>query len=168
MRVRDLMTTDVMTLGADDPMVTARELMGFRRVRHLPVLEDGKLVGLVTHRDLLRGALSPFADNNRVDRMVHDATLTAREIMHTEVSTCSPDDELAAAAERMASSRYGCLPVVEEGRLVGIVTEADFMRLTAVLLRHLAATEPTYVDTVRDLMLPAELGAPAPPPWRKG
>ncbi len=129
MLVRDLMTPDVFTLKADDNLTSLYDLMDAEHVRHIPVVdEDGRLVGLVTHRDLLRGALASEEDLPvSVQRDLLRRT-RVREIMIEDVETIAPDKSVQEAAQVMLDYKYGCLPVLEDGRLVGIITEADFVR----------------------------------------
>lgn len=111
-------TRRIVSVGADDDIALAVRLMRWARVRHLPVLRDGALVGVFTERDYLRyraetggtGALDP------VDRF-----------MSTPVTTVSPDDPATAASALMLSGHIGCLPVVDEGALVGLVTVNDLL-----------------------------------------
>lgn len=127
--VKDLMTTTVHTLEAQSDLTTLYDLMDSEHIRHLPVVDDeGNLVGLVTHRDLLRSALS---NNSDVPvSMQRDVFRTVRieEIMSTTVETTEPDVPLHEAAQVMLENKFGCLPVVEGTHLVGILTEADFVR----------------------------------------
>jgi len=135
--VRDIMSVEVFTLRADDDLTTLYDLMDAEHIRHIPVVDDdGRLVGLVTHRDLLRGALG-----NQEDLPVsiqRDLLRRTRigEIMIEDVETIAPDRSIEDAAQVMLEYKYGCLPVLEDGRLVGIITEADFVRC----LSELAAT----------------------------
>jgi len=132
MRVRELMTRDVIALRPDDSLARLRDLMYDRDVRHIPVIEgDRDLVGLVSQRDLLRDHLIEQAD---VPDFIEDALLEklqVRELMTTGVVTIDPESDLRDAAQIMYENKYGCLPVVEGLRLVGILTEADFVRLKA-------------------------------------
>ena len=125
MKVRDLMTTDVIVLHADSPLISAEEVMNLSRVRHLPCVKDGKFVGLLTHRDLLRAYL-PVGSS--VDRQIHASRSKVREYMRTDVESITPDVDLDRAAQLLREHKYGCLPVVDDGRLVGIVTPHDFLR----------------------------------------
>ena len=133
LRVRDLMTEDVVAVLPDDSLTTIRDLMAERDVRHMPVVDrDRELVGLVTKRDLLRNALIEQQD---VPEFVEDVILEkirARDLMNTAVEAIEPDVDIREAAQVMFENKYGCLPVVEGQRLVGILTEADFVRLFAV------------------------------------
>jgi CBS domain-containing membrane protein len=104
-------------------------LEGFR---HVPVVdEDGVLVGLVTHRDLLRHVIADKADvplSARRDRLER---YLVGDYMIEEVATTEPDVPIAEAAQLMSEEKYGCLPVVEGMKLVGILTESDFVRYMA-------------------------------------
>jgi CBS domain-containing membrane protein len=124
MQVRDIMTPDPVTLHEDDSIDLAEKFMSFAHIRHLPVIDDSaRLVGLITHRDLLQA----FARERR------DLT-KARHIMRTDVKTVPLTADLRQAIDTMLDHKYGCLPVVERHRLMGIVTEADFLKLTRSLL----------------------------------
>jgi CBS domain-containing membrane protein len=132
LRVRDLMTSDVFVARPEDSLHKLRDLMSEKRIRHVPVVdEDGSLVGLVSDRDVLRRAFGPDID---LPLSVQDEVLLAvkvRDIMTWDVQTIEVDEEAAIAAQVMLDNKYGCLPVVEEGVLVGILTEADFVRFVA-------------------------------------
>jgi CBS domain-containing membrane protein len=135
MSVTDLMTTDVVTLIEDETLAHAQRCMARGRIRHLPVVRDGRLVGLITHRDLLAASFSIFAEVEASEqRRVFD-TVRVVEAMHRDVVTVSPDLPVSKAARILLENKYGCLPVVDDDQqLQGIVTEADFLRLTVQLL----------------------------------
>ncbi len=135
MSVADLMTTEVVTLTEDETLAHAQRCMARGRIRHLPVVRDGRLSGLITHRDLLAASFSIFAEVEASEqRRVFD-TVRVVEAMHRDVVTVSPDLAVSKAARILLENKYGCLPVVDdEHLLVGIVTEADFLRLTVQLL----------------------------------
>lgn len=132
LRVRDLMTEGVLTMSPDDRLSDLRDLMYSRNVRHVPIVRpNGVLCGLVSHRDLLRNTLF---DRPRISEYVEDeilASLRVEDVMTRHVETIAPGDSLRRAARRMLLNRYGCLPVVSDDRLVGILTESDFVRLQA-------------------------------------
>src|SRR5215471_3337219 len=132
LRVRDVMTADVTTLQRNDKLSLADDIMRLGRIRHLPVLdENGQLAGILTQRDLFRGALAKaLGYGERAQRQLMD-TLVVKEVMTSEVITTTPDTPLAEAAQVLIERKIGCLPVVEAGRLVGIITEADFVALAA-------------------------------------
>ena len=105
-------------------------------IRHLPVVRDGRLTGLVTHRDLLAASFSIFAEIERNEQRRIFDTVRVVEAMHRDVVTVSPDLGVAKAASILLENKYGCLPVVDDkSTLLGIVTEADFLRLTVRLLK---------------------------------
>jgi CBS domain-containing membrane protein len=135
MSVAELMTRDVVTLTEDETLAHAQRCMARGRIRHLPVVREGRLVGLITHRDLLAASFSIFAEiNTNEQRRVFD-TVRVVEAMHRDVVTVSPGLSVSKAARILLENKYGCLPVVdEEDHLVGILTEADFLRLTVRLL----------------------------------
>jgi CBS domain-containing membrane protein len=135
MEVRDLMTTDVVTLTEDETLAHAQRCMARGRIRHLPVVRDGTLVGLVTHRDLLAASFSIFAEVEASEQRRVFTTVRVVEAMHRDVVTVSPGLAVSKAARILLENKYGCLPVVgEQNDLLGIVTEADFLRLTVSLL----------------------------------
>lgn len=128
--VSDVMSTEMVTLGRNDTLTIADDLMKQQRVRHLPVLdEDGDLCGIVTQRDLFRGAvLRALGYGSRAEEMML-ATLVVKEAMTENPISVAPSASLADAARLMLEHRVGSLPVLEDGRLVGILTEGDFVRL---------------------------------------
>ena len=132
LQVRDVMTAEVTTLQRNDKLTLADDIMGLGRIRHLPVLdENGQMAGIVTQRDLFRGALAKaLGYGERAQRQLMD-TLVVKEVMTSDVITTTPDTPLAEAARVLIERKIGCLPVVEGGRLVGIITEEDFVALAA-------------------------------------
>jgi CBS domain-containing membrane protein len=136
MKVAELMSTDLVTLTEDETLAHAQRCMARGRIRHLPVVRDGRLVGLVTHRDLLAASFSIFAEVERNEQRRIFDTVRVVEAMHRDVVTVSPELRVAQAARILLENKYGCLPVVDgDTVLVGIVTEADFLRLTVRLLQ---------------------------------
>ncbi len=127
--VRDLMTERVFTLKPKDDLAALYDLMDSRHVRHVPIVDsDGELVGLVTDRDLSRSALGAVEELPlSVERDILRRR-RIRDIMATEPDTIEPDATLKEAAEILLENKVGCLPVVEGLHLVGILTEADFVR----------------------------------------
>ena len=127
--VRDLMTERVFTLKPRDDLAALYDLMDSRRVRHVPIVDsDGELVGLVTDRDLSRSALGAVEELPlSVERDILRRR-RIRDIMATEPDSIEPDATLKEAAEILLENKVGCLPVVEGLHLVGILTEADFVR----------------------------------------
>ncbi len=129
------MTREVTTVAPETTASQALALCRERRVRHLPVLESEDLVGVVSDRDL-RSATPALGDSNRAAALEE---IRVEEVMSREVLTAHPDDPIEQAANAMRERRIGCLPVVEGGRLAGIVTASDVM---AALVHLLGAHEP--------------------------
>lgn len=130
--VSDVMSRDVQTLGRNDRLSIADDLMRQKRIRHLPVLDaDGEVAGIVSQRDLFRGALVKALGYGRSQEDKILETLVVKEVMATDVVTISPAAPLKEAAATMLEKKIGSLPVVDGGRLVGILTEADFVALAA-------------------------------------
>ena len=137
--VADIMSREVVTLTEDDTLADARTCMERGRVRHLPVLRDGKLVGLVTHRDMLAASFSVFSQVSEQEERRVLAQVPVAELMH-DVVTATPEMSVREAARVLLDNRFGCLPVVDRnGTLVGIVTEADFLRLAVRMLEAIQA-----------------------------
>jgi CBS domain-containing membrane protein len=133
LKVRDVMTAPVTTLKRNDKLTLADDLMQLGRIRHLPVLEDDgeELVGIVSQRDLFRGALAQALGYGQYAHRKLLDTFSVKDVMTTDVVTTSADTPLVEAARVLIQRKIGCLPVVENGRLTGIITEADFVALVA-------------------------------------
>ncbi len=131
MRVRELMSGDVATIGAGESCQEAVRRMVERKIRHLPVVDGaGTLVGVVTDRDLRHHLFEPRVLKGigavSVDSLLRAVPVT--EVMSSPVVTVAPDDELETAARAMLEDKVGSLPVVAGGRVVGIITETDLLR----------------------------------------
>jgi CBS domain-containing protein len=157
--VSDVMTPDVIALKENDNRALAQALFGHGRLRHLPVVRDGRLVGLVTHRDLLRCM---------AERGMRGAeeTMASRAMMQTVVTVTS-QTPLRKAARMLVHNKFGCLPVVGPGdRLVGIVTEADITRFTAMMLEELDKVTESAARIGGRRHPPARSVPPCEPPHR--
>ena len=121
--VKDSMTREVVTLSPQDTAKAALALCRERRIRHLPVLEGGKLVGIASDRDL-RSSTPALGDPARAAAL---AEILVGDVMARDVVTAVSDDPIEQAANTMRERRIGCLPVVEGGELVGIITASDVM-----------------------------------------
>jgi CBS domain-containing protein len=128
------MTRDVATLGQNETLRTADDLMRLGRIRHLPVVDaDGLLAGIVTQRDLFHsGLLRALGYGSHAQKKVLDGLLI-KEAMRNDVITTTPDTPLADAAKTMFERKIGCLVVVEDRKISGILTESDFVRAAAGL-----------------------------------
>ena len=121
MRIEEFMTTDILTVHPEEPVDLALHLMDWKRIRHVPVEnEEGQLVGMVSWHDLLRSLRS---------REDVSTPTSVREIMQTELRTVPPETPLDAAVRVMKQTGADSLAVVKDGRLVGIVTERDIVRI---------------------------------------
>jgi acetoin utilization protein AcuB len=128
--IKDSMTREVVALTPQSTAGEALALCRERRIRHLPVLEDGRLVGIVSDRDL-RSAIPALGDPARAEAL---GRILVREVMAREVATARPDDPIEEAANAMRERKIGCLPVVEDEVLVGIVSSSDVMEALVYLM----------------------------------
>jgi CBS domain-containing protein/gamma-glutamylcysteine synthetase len=125
--VEDYMTTDLFTVQADDPIEMVANLMIWERIRHVPVEDsEHRLIGLVTYRAVMRFTL---AGGSTLKTPIS-------EIMKRELQTVTPETETLEALRTMRRLRVGCLPVLQEDRLVGIITEEDFMEIASKMLEQ--------------------------------
>ncbi len=132
--VCDLMQVDVVTIDADANLDVAEKLMRVDRIEHLPVMSGGRLVGVLSQRDLFR-ACAPLPRRDPVTEVEWLAGILVREVMATQVFTARPDSTLLSAVEMMLLEGVGCLPVVEDEKLVGFISQTDCMRHLTELLR---------------------------------
>jgi CBS domain-containing protein len=129
MKVSTIMTTDPVTISVESSPDDALQLMDDQDVRHLPVMEGARLIGVLSDRDLL-GALGwvpARTADARQQRHKEGVPRTVRELMHANVVTCNPNDRLVDACSELVLQRIGCVPVVVDGRLAGIVSEMDVL-----------------------------------------
>ncbi len=129
MFVRDSMTPQPITITLEESLQGAMELMAMKRIRHLPVVDAaGKLIGMVTDRDLRRVAPSPLfgGSSSQVETQLEGTTV--ERIMIKAPATIAPGARLQEAMKLMVEKKYGALPVVDAGRLIGIVTPIDVMK----------------------------------------
>jgi acetoin utilization protein AcuB len=126
------MSADVISVSPDTTLPEAHQVMTQRHVRRLPVVENGRLVGIITRGDVREASPSGATTLSIWEMNYLLARLAVREIMTPNPATISPDDTIAQAARMMANRKISGLPVVDQdGRLVGIITESDIFRLVA-------------------------------------
>jgi CBS domain-containing membrane protein len=132
LRVKDVMSREVRTEQRNDQLGVADKLMKGERIRHLPVIDEaGDVCAVVSQRDLFRGALlRALGYGSRAEETLL-RQVVVKEAMSADLFTTTPDTPVAEAARVMIERRIGCLPVLDGGKLVGIVTETDFVRLIA-------------------------------------
>lgn len=133
--VSEIMTRDVVTLFEEENLERLQDGMERFGFRHLPVVDGKKLVGLVTHRDLLRAAVSILEPGRQAREQAFTTGVFVAQLMTRDPATVRPDTPIAEAAKLLRRNKFGCLPVTEpDGTLVGIVTEADFIDLAVRFL----------------------------------
>ena len=129
--VREIMSAEVTTLGRNDTLQLAQDIMNLGRVRHFPVLEDGEVVGVMSQRDLYKASLgSVMRYGEKAQREFLD-TIAVKEVMHYPPVTTTSQTSVKEAARLMLEEKVGCLPVLDGTQLVGIVTETDMLKLVA-------------------------------------
>lgn len=132
LKVRDVMTRNVRTIDRNDRLSVADELMKRGRFRHVVVLDEaGNVAGVISRRDIFHGALAWSLGQGKTAHEKSLASFPVKQVMTTEVLTIHPDAELREAAALMTEKKIGCLPVVEGKKLVGIITEGDFLAILA-------------------------------------
>jgi acetoin utilization protein AcuB len=127
MKVKDIMVKEVATLDVNDELSLANDIMRLGRIRHLPVVDGPRLVGIISERDLFRSSLAQALGYGTKATRDLMKTLRIKDVMVTPVITVSPETELKDAVELMINKKIGCLPVVEDDQLVGLVTETDIL-----------------------------------------
>lgn len=138
--IEAIMTTDLITVPPTSSLAEARELMQENRVHHLPVVtEDYSLVGLLTLTDVLAATDSKLRDS---DSRIHASDICIREVMVNDVITVDARASLRQAALFIEKHKIGCLPVISDGKLQGIITDTDFVAVAINLLEQLEETEP--------------------------
>jgi CBS domain-containing protein len=154
--VEEFMITDLYTLSPDDSLFIAQSLMMEKNVRHLPVVNEEKhLIGLLTHRDLLAAAESTL-DEGEPEYTPHgrkkpitklcNLSRNVSEVMTTKLKVVEPKVSLRDAAIHLQKFRHGCLPVVENEKLIGIITDSDFVTIAINLIEQFEDTEPYNDD----------------------
>jgi acetoin utilization protein AcuB len=144
--MQDWMKQKVLTLGPEASAFEALRLCRERRIRHIPVVKDERLVGIISDRDL-RDASPPLGDPDRVSTMKE---IRLEDVMTREVITTHPEDTIVHAAREMYERQIESLPVVDEEKLLGIVTSSDVMRaLIAVIGVHEPGHSRIAVQTLK-------------------
>jgi CBS domain-containing membrane protein len=130
--VESIMTPDPATLSENDTLDTAHQLMADKHIHHIPIVDkNDALVGLISHRDILAARGSTLNSNPS------DTSQTPlSKIMTSPVASISPETGTLKAAQYIHQSRHGCLPIVDDGSLIGIITEYDFVEVAINLLER--------------------------------
>ena len=144
MRLDSIMTTDVITISVDDNLDLAREIMRDQRIRHLPVVDsENKLVGLITTTNVLAATDSFLRDD---DSKLHPEEIAVKDVMVTDVVTVEETAGIRQAAIFLELHRIGCLPVVTDGELRGIVTDTDFVGVAINVLEQMEDAEDADLE----------------------
>lgn len=128
MQIRELMSANVEVIDRNDTLLAVEARMNTQHVRHLPVVEEGQVVGLVTQRDLFKATMSSAMGYGEKAQKAYLQSVRVKEIMVYPVLTVTPETFVADAVELILSKGVGCLPVLQEGKLVGMVTKTDLLR----------------------------------------
>ena len=133
--VSDIMTSDVLTVEEDDNLLNMLRAMHTLRFRHTPVTDEGRLVGLLTERDVLAFSASTLLPNRAQSDQLLGERFHIRDVMKRDVKAVAPATSIKEAVSLMLQERIGCLPVVDaDNRVVGIVTSTDLHKLLYKLL----------------------------------
>lgn len=150
MQVSELMATDVVTIGRNDDLRLVDDMMAERHIRHLPVVEDDMLVGVVTQRDVFKARMSSAMGYGEKGQRTFLSSVLVKEIMASPATTIAPDAPVNDAADLIINQGIGCLPVVENGELVGIITKTNLLQrlrtLSATESEQTCASDKTQVD----------------------
>jgi acetoin utilization protein AcuB len=126
MKIRDIMTWDVVTVSSDTPIMEARKIMNAHNVRRLPVVDKGKLVGMISRDGITRASPSPATSLSVWEINYLVAKMTVKDIMSKNLVTVTPDTTVESAVALAQNKGVGALPVIQDGTVVGIVTTDDF------------------------------------------
>jgi CBS domain-containing protein len=141
--IEAIMSTTLITVPPNATLAEARSLMQDNRIHHLPVTDDGKLVGLVTLTNVLAATDSFLRDDRN---RIHANEILVTEVMVKDVATVDINASLRQAALFLEKHQIGCLPVMEDGALKGIITDTDFVAVAINLLEQIESTEPVVDD----------------------
>ena len=144
MALESIMTTDVVTIGVDDNLELAREIMRDQRIRHLPVVDgSNSLVGLITTTNVLAATDSFLRDD---ESKLHPEEIGVKDVMVSDVITVDETAGIRQAAVFLEKHRIGCLPVVTDGELRGIVTDTDFVGVAINVLEQMEDAEDADLE----------------------
>jgi CBS domain-containing protein len=131
--VREIMMGSPVTLRPDDTLDLANDVICLGRIRHIPVVDGGKLVGLLSERDLLGAAANQIYGLKQKSKSALLKGVLIKSIMKKRVATVTPDTPISDAARLMAEKKIGCVPVLRDETLVGLVTTTDILRYAEAL-----------------------------------
>ena len=126
--VREIMMGSPVTLKPEDTLDLANDVISLGRIRHIPVVDEGQLVGIVTERDLIGAAASHIFGLKQKSKSALLKSVLIKEVMKKRVVTAAPETPIRDVAHLMAEKKIGCVPVVSAGVVVGLVTTTDILR----------------------------------------
>lgn len=142
--IDSIMSTDLITVQPSATLAEARTLLREHRIHHLPVVEiDGRLVGLLTLTDVLAATDSILRND---DSRIHATDIRINDVMVTDIATVDEHASLRQAALFIEKHKIGCLPVIRDDKLLGIITDTDFVAVAINLLEQLEQSEPVEED----------------------
>lgn len=148
--VSEIMTREPHTLSVDNTLLDARNLMTTHHIRHVPIVSaQGDLLGLVSQRDVL-GAADSNLFRDQVGADSKELFVALSSVMSSPVQTIDESASLRGAALHLLKKKLGCLPVVNDEGLVGIITDADFVAVAINLMEQLEASEPEELEDDND------------------
>ncbi len=143
--VAEIMTREPYTLSPDDNLATARQMLAEHHIRHIPIISnDGNLIGMVSQRDVLAAGDTNVL--NEAGEGSRDSYVALSSIMTAPVQTADESSSLRGAAMHLLKHKLGCLPVLRSGKLIGIITDSDFVAIAVNLMEQLEAQEPDETD----------------------
>jgi len=126
--VTQIMMGSPVTLRPEDTLDLANDVISLGRIRHIPVVDAGRLVGLLSERDLMGAAASHVFRLKQKSKSALLKSVLIRDVMKKRVVTVTPETSIKDAAHLMADKKIGCVPVVSDGAIVGLVTTTDILR----------------------------------------
>jgi CBS domain-containing membrane protein len=126
--VREIMMGSPVTLKPEDTLDLANDVISLGRIRHIPVVEDKRLVGLLSERDLMGAAATKIFGLKQKSKSALLKSVLIKDVMKKKVLTVAPSTKIKDAAHLMADKKIGCVPVVSDGTLVGLVTTTNILR----------------------------------------
>jgi len=126
--VREIMMGSPVTLKPEDTLDLANDVISLGRIRHIPVVQDGRVVGMLSERDLIGAAATTIFGLKQKTKSALLKSVTIKSVMKKRVVSVNPDTTIKEAARVMADKKIGCVPVILNGALVGLVTTTDILR----------------------------------------
>ncbi len=134
--VSEIMSTQVRTINVSESVSAAKAIMKQEDIRHIPVVNDkNSLVGIISQRDILRAQVSELANDEA--KVIDEDSVSVEQIMSTKISSVHPSDPLRSAGIVMQKNKFGCMPVINDDQLVGIITDTDFVTVAINLIEQM-------------------------------